>query len=124
MAENSSKGWSSHYLFIMASVGSAVGLSNIWRFTYLVGENGGGAFVLVYLVSLVVMCIPILAAEMMIGKRGGKSMIGTMLVLSAKDGLSTNWKYFGWVAMTGVFLILSFYCVIAGWTLDYTVTSL
>ena len=108
----------------MASIGSTVGLSNIWRFTYLAGENGGGAFVLIYLLSLVVMGVPILAAEMLIGKRGGKPMVGTFEVLQGKDGLNKNWKYFGWVAMITVFLILSFYCVIAGWTLDYTVTSL
>ncbi len=125
MAETSpTKTWSSNYLFLMASIGSTVGLSNIWRFTYLAGENGGGAFVLIYLLSLVVMGVPILAAEMMIGKRGGKSMVGTLEVLQLKDGLHTSWKYFGWVAMITVFLILSFYCVIAGWTLDYTITSL
>jgi NSS family neurotransmitter:Na+ symporter len=119
-----SKTWSSNYLFLMASIGSTVGLSNIWRFTYLAGENGGGAFVLIYLLSLVIMGVPILAAEMMIGKRGGKSMVGTLEILHLKDGLHTSWKYFGWVAMVTVFLILSFYCVIAGWTLDYTVTAL
>lgn len=124
MAETTNKIWSSNYLFLMASIGSTVGLSNIWRFTYLAGENGGGAFVLIYLVSLVVMGVPILAAEMVIGKRGGKSMVGTLEVLHRKDGLHTGWKYFGWVAMITVFLILSFYSVIAGWTLDYTATSL
>jgi NSS family neurotransmitter:Na+ symporter len=123
MSETSPKTWSSNYLFLLASIGSAVGLSNIWKFTYLAGENGGGAFVLVYLLSLVVMGIPILAAEMLIGKRGGKSMVGTLKVLEKKDGLHRWWKYFGWTAMITVFLILSFYCVIAGWTLDYTVTS-
>jgi len=121
---SSSKTWSSNYLFLLASVGSTVGLSNIWRFTYLAGENGGGAFVLIYLLSLLVMGIPILAAEMVIGKRGGKSMVGTLESLRHKDGIHTGWKYFGWVAMITVFLILSFYSVIAGWTLDYTVTSL
>ncbi len=125
MSESTSKkSWSSNYLFLLASIGSTVGLSNIWRFTYLAGENGGGAFVLVYIISLVVMGIPILAAELMIGRRGGHSTVGTMRALSAKEGISPHWQYFGWVAMTGVFLILSFYCVIAGWTLDYTITSL
>ncbi len=119
-----SKIWSSNYLFLLASIGSTVGLSNIWRFTYLAGENGGGAFVIIYVISLIVMGIPILGAELMIGRRGGKSTVGTMLVLSEKEGISKHWQYFGWIAMTGVFLILSFYCVIAGWTLDYTVTSL
>ena len=124
MSEKSSKVWSSNYLFLLASIGSTVGLSNIWRFTYLAGENGGGAFVLIYVISLIVMGIPILGAELMIGRRGGKSTVGTMLVLAEKEGISKHWQYFGWVAMVGVFLILSFYCVIAGWTLDYTITSL
>lgn len=124
MADTSSKTWSSNYLFLLASIGSTVGLSNIWKFTYLAGENGGGAFVIIYLLSLTVMGIPILAAEMLIGKRGGKSMVGTFLVLQRRDKLHPYWKYFGWVAMITVFLILSFYCVIAGWTLDYTVASI
>jgi NSS family neurotransmitter:Na+ symporter len=117
------KTWSSNYVFLLASIGSTVGLSNIWKFTYLAGENGGGAFVLVYVLALTLLGIPILAAEMLIGKRGGKSMVGTLQVLYEKDGLAKSWKWFGWVAMVTVFLILSFYCVIAGWTLDYTVTS-
>lgn len=124
MSNPTNKTWSTNYLFLLASIGSTVGLSNIWRFTYLAGENGGGAFVLVYILSLVVMGIPILAAELLIGRRGGKSMVGTLQVLSRRDGISSAWKYFGWIAMIGVFLILSFYCVIAGWTLDYTFTSL
>ena len=118
-----SKTWSSHYLFILASIGSAVGLSNIWRFTYLAGANGGGAFVLVYLFSLLLMGIPILAAEMMLGRLGRKGMVGTLAVLAARKELDPRWKIFGWVAMATVFTVLSFYCVIAGWTLDYTVTS-
>jgi neurotransmitter:Na+ symporter, NSS family len=118
------KKWSSQYVFLLASIGSTVGLSNIWKFTYLAGENGGGAFVLIYLISLMVLGIPILAAEMMIGKRGGRSTVGTFAVLQQRDGLHKGWKYFGWVAMITVFLILSFYSVIAGWTLDYTITSL
>jgi len=116
--------WSSHYLFILASIGSAVGLSNIWKFTYLAGENGGGAFVLVYIASLVIMGVPILAAEMMIGRRGGKGMVGSLEALSRRDGLAHGWISFGWVAMITVFMVLSFYCVIAGWTIDYTIASL
>lgn len=120
---SNTKTWSSSYVFLLASIGSTVGLSNIWKFTYLAGENGGGAFVLVYLLVLAQLGIPILAAEMVIGKRGGRSMVGTLQVLHLKDGIARNWKWFGWVAMVTVFLILSFYCVIAGWTLDYTATS-
>lgn len=119
-----SKTWSSNYVFLLASIGSTVGLSNIWKFTYLAGENGGGAFVLVYVLVLAVLGIPILAAEMVIGKRGGKSMVGTLQALHQRDGIARSWTAFGWAAMITVFLILSFYCVIAGWTLDYTVSSL
>jgi len=123
MTDKTQPTWSSNYVFILASIGSSVGLSNIWKFTYLAGEHGGGMFVLVYLVSLLVMGIPILGAELLIGRRGGKSMVGSLEVLAKRDGISPRWTWFGWVAMIGVFLILSFYCVIAGWTLDYTVTA-
>ena len=125
MPENTSaRIWSSNYLFLMASIGSTVGLSNIWKFTYMVGENGGGAFVLIYLLSLIMLGIPVLIAELMIGRKGGQSMVGTLLVLAKKEGFSPNWQYFGWVAMLAVFLVLSFYCVIAGMTIDYTFVSL
>ena len=124
MSETQSKSWTSHKLFLLASIGSAVGLSNIWKFTYLAGENGGGAFVLVYILSLLIMGIPILAAEMLIGKRGQKDFAGSMEVLADRNELSRHWKYFAVTGMTVVFIILSFYSVIAGWTADYTVTSL
>jgi len=117
------KSWTSHSLFLLASIGSTVGLSNIWKFTYLAGENGGGAFVLVYILSLLIMGIPILAAEMLLGKRGRKDFAGTMEALSQRDGLHPGWINFARIGMTSVFIILSFYCVIAGWTADYTVAS-
>lgn len=119
-----SRHWSSRYVFIMASIGSTVGLSNIWKFTYLVGENGGGAFVLIYLASLILLGIPVLTAEFMIGKLGGRSMVGSLAVLSETEGLSKHWQIFGWVSMVTVFMILSFYCVIAGLTIDYTFNTL
>ena len=124
MSETSSRQWSSNYLFLLASIGSTVGLSNIWKFTYLVGENGGGAFVLIYLISLISLGIPVLMAEFMIGRRGGKSMVGSLLELSKQENISPHWQYFGWVAMITVFLVLSFYCVIAGWTIDYTISAI
>ena len=124
MSETQSKSWTSHKLFLLASIGSAVGLSNIWKFTYLAGENGGGAFVLVYILSLLIMGIPILAAEMLIGKRGQKDFAGTMEALAARNELSRHWKYFAVTGMTVVFIILSFYSVIAGWTADYTISSI
>lgn len=124
MNSDSSKSWTSHSLFILASIGSTVGLSNIWKFTYLAGENGGGAFVLVYILSLLIMGIPILAAEMMIGKLGRKDFAGTMEVLAERNQLHQRWKSFAYTGMTVVFIILSFYCVIAGWTADYTISSI
>ncbi|MEM8894044.1 MAG: sodium-dependent transporter [Bacteroidota bacterium] len=116
--------WSSRYVFIMASIGSTVGLSNIWKFTYLVGENGGGAFVLIYLASLILLGIPVLTSEFMLGKLGGKSMVGSLALLSENEGISRRWQSFGWISNITVFMILSFYCVIAGLTIDYTVSTL
>lgn len=116
--------WSNHGLFLLASIGSTVGLSNIWKFTYLVGENGGGAFVLIYIASLMLLGVPVLTAEMMMGKMGGQSMVGTLIKLGKAHGFSPYWRHFGWLANLSVFLILSFYCVIAGITIDYTVMGI
>ena len=119
-----SRRWSSNYLFLIASIGSTVGLSNIWKFTYMVGANGGGAFVLIYLISLICLGIPVLIAELTLGRRGQRSMVGSLRNLSKHDNIGPYWQYFGWVAMFAVFLVLSFYCVIAGMTIDYTFVSI
>ena len=123
-APQKSTTWSSHYLFILASIGSSVGLSNIWKFTYLAGENGGGAFVLIYLLSLLLMGIPVLAAEFLIGRRGRTGMVNSLSRLSDTDGIHKAWSWFGWTGMITVFLVLTFYCVIAGWTVDYFFSTL
>lgn len=115
--------WSSRFAFIMAAVGSAVGLGNIWKFPYITGENGGGAFVLVYLACIAVIGIPIMMAEVMLGRRGGKSPIGTMQVLAQAEGKSRGWVGIGILATVASFLILSFYSVIAGWTMPYIVSA-
>lgn len=91
MAENNQQAgnpaqWSSRFAFIMAAVGSAVGLGNIWKFPYITGENGGGAFVLVYLACIAVIGLPLMMAEVMLGRRGGKSPIGTMERMAASEG--------------------------------------
>lgn len=111
--------WSNRWAFILAATGSAVGLGNIWKFPYITGENGGGAFVLVYLACIVVIGIPIMMAEVMLGRRGRQSPINTMQVLSIEAGHSTHWQYLGWLGVIGGFLILSYYSVIAGWALAY-----
>lgn len=122
--ETESRQWSSQFAFLAAAIGSAVGISNIWKFTYVAGENGGGAFVIIYIAALALISVPALLAELLIGRHGGKSVVGTMKVLAAKEGISTRWRYYGVMAATGVFLALSFYCVIAGWTVDYFVLAI
>ncbi len=111
--------WSSRWAFILAAAGSAVGLGNIWKFPYLAGEYGGGAFVLVYLVCVAVIGIPIMMAEVMLGRRGRQSPINTMLALAREEGRSRYWQLLGWMGVVAGFLILSYYSVIAGWTLAY-----
>lgn len=111
--------WSSRWAFILAATGSAVGLGNIWRFPYMTGTNGGGAFVIVYILCVLLVAIPIMMAEIMIGRRGRQSPINTMETLAEEEGLNPCWKYLGWMGVVAGFLILSFYSVVAGWTLDY-----
>ncbi|NIR29317.1 MAG: sodium-dependent transporter, partial [Gammaproteobacteria bacterium] len=111
--------WSSRLAFILAATGSAVGLGNIWRFPYIAGENGGGAFVLIYLVCVAVIGVPIMMTEIMLGRRGRRSPINTMLTLAGEEGRSPRWHYVGWAGVVAGFLILSFYSVIGGWTLAY-----
>jgi neurotransmitter:Na+ symporter, NSS family len=115
--------WSSRFAFILAATGSAVGLGNIWKFPYIVGENGGGAFVLVYLACVVGVGIPIMMAETMIGRRGRHSPINTMEILTAEAKADPNWHYLGWIGVIAGFLILSYYSVIAGWSMAYTVKA-
>ena len=106
-------------MFMAAAIGSAVGISNVWKFTYVAGENGGGAFVLVYVAALVFIAIPALIAEFLIGRRGGASVVKTMDNLAASEGISRAWRYYGQMAALGAFIALSFYSVVAGWTIDY-----
>ena len=111
--------WSSRLAFILAATGSAVGLGNIWKFPYIAGENGGGAFVLVYLVCIAIIGIPIMMAEVMIGRRGRQSPINTMRYLAEQERRHPAWQSLGWMGIVAGFTILSFYSVVAGWTLAY-----
>ncbi len=103
----------------MAATGSAVGLGNIWKFPYITGENGGGAFVLVYLVCILLLGIPVMVAEVLLGRRGRQSPINTMRELTRAAGLHGFWNHLGWLGVVAGLLILSFYSVIAGWALAY-----
>ncbi|TQV70513.1 sodium-dependent transporter [Exilibacterium tricleocarpae] len=111
--------WTSRFAFLMASVGFAVGLGNIWRFPYVTGENGGGAFVLVYLVCAFAIGVPILMAELLLGRRGGMSPANSMRNVALQQGRSRHWQLLGGMNMLAAFTVLIVYCVIAGWVLNY-----
>jgi len=115
--------WSSRMIFILAATGSAVGLGNVWKFPYMAGENGGGAFVLVYLVCIAAIGVPIMMAEILLGRRGRQSPINTMSTLAREAGASPNWAWLGWIGVISGFLIMSFYSVIAGWALAYVLEA-
>ncbi len=111
--------WSSRLAFILAATGSAVGLGNIWKFPYITGENGGGAFVLVYLVCIAVIGIPIMMAEILIGRRGRQNPIFSVSTIAKQEKKSPAWASLAWVSVLAAFLILSFYSVIGGWAIAY-----
>ncbi len=115
--------WSSKMTFVLAAAGSAVGLGNIWRFSYMVGDSGGAAFVLVYLACVAVVGLPILVAEWLIGRRGQKNPINAMAELASRNGQPKAWALVGVSGVLAAFLILSFYSVIGGWSLSYTLNS-
>ncbi|MGB0318318.1 MAG: sodium-dependent transporter, partial [Pseudomonadales bacterium] len=111
--------WSSRWMFILAAAGSAVGLGNIWKFPYMAGENGGGAFILVYLACIFLIGIPIMMAEVLMGRETRQSPINSMRQLVKLSDASPAWTLIGWMGVAAGFLILSFYGVIAGWSLYY-----
>lgn len=111
--------WSSRTGFVLAATGSAVGLGNIWKFPYMVGESGGAAFVLVYLACIFLIGVPVLVSEWMLGRRGQKNPVNTMRDLAKKNNANNAWVLVGISGVLGAFLILSFYSVIGGWSLSY-----
>jgi NSS family neurotransmitter:Na+ symporter len=115
--------WSSRLIFILAATGSAVGLGNIWKFPYITGENGGGAFVAVYLLCIAIVGVPVMMAEIMLGRRGRQSPINTMAHLSKVENANPAWSLIGWSGVLAGFFILSYYSVIAGWALAYVVRA-
>ena len=111
--------WSSRLMFILAASGSAGGLGNIWRFPYVAGENGGGAFVIVYLACIFLIGIPILSSEILLGREGRQSPIHTMKTLTKTSGANGAWQFIGWMGALAGFVILSYYSVVAGWAMAY-----
>ena len=111
--------WSSRWTFILAATGSAVGLGNIWKFPYMAGDNGGGAFVLVYLACICIIGLPIMLGEIMIGRRGRSSPANSMKSLAAEANTTSAWTLLGATGALAGLLILSFYSVAAGWAMSY-----
>jgi NSS family neurotransmitter:Na+ symporter len=115
--------WSSRWGFLLAAVGFAVGMGNIWRFPYQLGENGGAAFLIIYLACAFGIGLPLLITEISLGRRGRASASQSLINVAAESGRSSSW---GWVGTLGVlcaFVILSYYTVLSGWTLDYFVKA-
>jgi NSS family neurotransmitter:Na+ symporter len=115
--------WSSRMAFVLAVTGSAVGLGNVWKFPYVAGQNGGGAFVIVYLLCVVLIGMPVMMSEILIGRRGRRNPVATMALLGEEEGSSSRWQFVGGMGVLAGILILSYYSVIAGWTLAYIVKS-
>ena len=111
--------WNGRAGFILAAVGSAVGLGNMWRFSYLAAENGGAAFVVLYLVLTLLVGLPVMLAEFIVGRGSGKSPVAALAHFGGGA-----WKPLGWLFVASGFLILSYYSVIAGWTLRYALSGL
>lgn len=115
------KGFRSSFGVLVALAGSAVGLGNMWRFPYLMGTNGGAAFIIIYVVSILLVALPIMTAEMIIGRRGHSNPVGSFNHLSSG---SKVWRFLGLLMVLAPFFILCFYGVVGGWTVDYLFRSL
>ena len=111
--------WASRSGFLLAAVGSAVGLGNMWRFSYLTAENGGAAFVVLYIALTLLIGLPVLLAEFTIGRGAGRSPIGALRHFGG-----SLWAPLGWLFVASGFLILAYYSVIAGWTVRYGLAAL
>ena len=111
--------WSSSRGFILAATGAAVGLGNIWKFPYMAGNNGGSAFVMVYLLAILAIGMPLMIAEILLGRMGRENPINTMLKLAKANNRSPSWQLAGFWGAIGLILALSFYSVVAGWTIGY-----
>ncbi|MGE3716704.1 MAG: sodium-dependent transporter, partial [Simkaniaceae bacterium] len=104
--------WGSRLGFVLAAVGSAIGLGVLWKFPYTVGQNGGGLFLLTYFLCVVVIGIPVLIGELLLGRVSQRAAVGAFAVLSPEK---PRWQLAGWFGVISSFLIMSFYSVIAGW---------
>lgn len=118
------EGWRTRSGFLLATIGSAIGVGSIWKFPYEVGANGGGAFVLVYVVGMALVVVPLMLAEFALGNRGRADAATSIERVAAEESVTTRWGVFGLLGAATSFLILSFYAVVGGWTLTYAFDTL
>lgn len=116
--------WKSQLGFIWATTGAAVGLGNIWKFPYMVGSNGGSAFFIIYILAVALVGIPVLSSELVVGRIGHNTPIMSIESISKTYGRSKKWSRIGWLGMCTLFLVLSFYSVVGGWSLYYLFLSI
>ena len=119
MANDQRDGFGSRFGVLVALAGSAIGLGNLWRFPYLVGKNGGAAFIIMYVVFVIFLCLPIMVSEFVIGRRTQANAYGAINKLAPKSG----WLSIGILSVAAVFCIMAFYCVVGGWTVEYILKS-
>ncbi|MDI1362932.1 sodium-dependent transporter [Methylotenera sp.] len=115
--------WNNRWTFMLATAGSAIGLGNIWKLPYMIGVNGGSAFVLVFVACIFLVGIPLMMTEILLGRRAQKNPLDGMQALAIEAKRSTAWKYLGGMGMLTGLLILSFYSVIGGWVLAYIIEA-
>ncbi|MDZ4142634.1 MAG: sodium-dependent transporter [Methylotenera sp.] len=111
--------WNSRWTFMLATAGSAIGLGNIWKLPYMIGVNGGSAFVMVFVICIFLVGIPLMMTEILLGRRAQKNPLDGMQALAIEANKSSIWKYLGGMGMLTGLLILGFYSVIGGWVLNY-----
>jgi len=119
MANEKRDGFGSRFGVLVALAGSAIGLGNLWRFPYLVGNNGGAAFIIMYVIFVVLLCLPIMLSEFIIGRRTQQNVFGALNKLAPKSG----WPLVGVLSVVAVIFIMAFYFVVGGWTLEYILKS-
>lgn len=119
IAEKTSNAWSSRPAFLMAAVGGAVGLGNLWRFPYIAGEYGGGGFVIIYFAFVFFLGVPLMAGELLLGRRGHRSPVNSIAALVRDENARPFWRIIGWISILVPFVGLSYYAVVAAWAIDY-----
>ena len=111
--------WSSRLTYILAVAGATIGFGATWRFPYLVGENGGGAYVLIFCIAMIIIGIPMILAENAIGRRLRINSVDAFGGYANGKKINPLWKIVGWMGICGAFGIMAYYMVIGGWVLDY-----